>query len=374
MSTPQFVPPSPDSASWEPAVAALGALMPSRVEFLKTRVVRAVTKLAGDPPDLRVRRIVTELVEIFLESDAHPRTAAKRAEPLMAELGIAEARAGRPVHHLEQIFAASHHVVSGTLNQVFGSLLSGGPMLLLRMQIKEYSNLLLFTASASLQTEHLRISRADSREQIHMNPVGPTGQKAPQRVRAVVAVEEELTERLRRDDRFIAQDSPGEVLVPEGVSVEEIEALAESQVVVGPLTTWRDLPDSMVLVCRAARLLSEGRVRDDRLVVPCADLITELLVAGNPVLTDLLVAKHLAVLETMTERRRNEIATTLLRWLETGSSASQLARELGMAPQTLHNRLARVRETFGEKLDDPTARLELIIALRAVLPHWTSPT
>jgi DNA-binding PucR family transcriptional regulator len=34
-------------------------------------------------------------------------------------------------------------------------------------------------------------------------------------------------------------------------------------------------------------------------------------------------------------------------------------------PQTVRYRLASLRETFGEALDDPAARLELALALRS---------
>jgi DNA-binding PucR family transcriptional regulator len=43
-----------------------------------------------------------------------------------------------------------------------------------------------------------------------------------------------------------------------------------------------------------------------------------------------------------------------------------MARELHVHPQTVRYRLAQLRELFGERLDDPDARFELALALRAV--------
>ncbi|MGZ4288348.1 MAG: helix-turn-helix domain-containing protein, partial [Solirubrobacteraceae bacterium] len=42
-----------------------------------------------------------------------------------------------------------------------------------------------------------------------------------------------------------------------------------------------------------------------------------------------------------------------------------VAKRLGVHPQTVRYRLARLRELFGEALDDPDERFWLELALRA---------
>jgi DNA-binding PucR family transcriptional regulator len=42
-----------------------------------------------------------------------------------------------------------------------------------------------------------------------------------------------------------------------------------------------------------------------------------------------------------------------------------VAKALHVHPQTVRYRLARLRELFGARLDDPDARFELELALRA---------
>jgi DNA-binding PucR family transcriptional regulator len=42
-----------------------------------------------------------------------------------------------------------------------------------------------------------------------------------------------------------------------------------------------------------------------------------------------------------------------------------VAEELQVHPQTVRYRLSQLRELFGERLDDPDARFELAIAVRA---------
>ncbi|WP_442885951.1 helix-turn-helix domain-containing protein [Aeromicrobium sp. Sec7.5] len=46
------------------------------------------------------------------------------------------------------------------------------------------------------------------------------------------------------------------------------------------------------------------------------------------------------------------------------------ARDRGAPPQTVHHRLKQCRDIFGTVLDEPTQRLELIVALRASQPEW----
>jgi DNA-binding PucR family transcriptional regulator len=46
-----------------------------------------------------------------------------------------------------------------------------------------------------------------------------------------------------------------------------------------------------------------------------------------------------------------------------------MARALDVHPQTARYRLARLRELLGEALDDPDARFELELALRARPPR-----
>ena len=45
-----------------------------------------------------------------------------------------------------------------------------------------------------------------------------------------------------------------------------------------------------------------------------------------------------------------------------------MARALALHPQTARYRLARLRELLGDQLDDPDARFELELALRAQAP------
>ena len=68
--------------------------------------------------------------------------------------------------------------------------------------------------------------------------------------------------------------------------------------------------------------------------------------------------------------RRIDTGQFLLEWLLRGVSLAQLARDLQIPKQTAHYRAQTLRDLFGEDLDDPRHRFELIIALRCALPRW----
>ncbi|MGH2953674.1 MAG: helix-turn-helix domain-containing protein, partial [Solirubrobacterales bacterium] len=59
------------------------------------------------------------------------------------------------------------------------------------------------------------------------------------------------------------------------------------------------------------------------------------------------------------------LADTLRAWLDHHGEVAKVASELHVHPQTVRYRLGRLRERFGDALDDPAARFELSLALRA---------
>ncbi len=62
--------------------------------------------------------------------------------------------------------------------------------------------------------------------------------------------------------------------------------------------------------------------------------------------------------------RRKALADTLLTWLQT-RSISQTADQLHIHRQTARYRMNQLRTMFGPDLDDPEARFELELVLRA---------
>jgi hypothetical protein len=139
--------------------------------------------------------------------------------------------------------------------------------------------------------------------------------------------------------------------------------LARSPAAVGPVveparavTSLRPARRLLSLVGPAGDGAAPPRV-DDHLVDLALDAAREPLAA--------LAARRLAALEDRTEASRERLAETLLAWLELQGSAPAVARRLHVHPQTVRYRLGRLREALGDALDDPEARFELLLALRA---------
>lgn len=78
-----------------------------------------------------------------------------------------------------------------------------------------------------------------------------------------------------------------------------------------------------------------------------------------------LARRRLAPLEGLTPNARARMLETLRAYLEQRGSAPAMARALGLHPQTVRYRMRRLRELFGETLEDPDARFELQASVRA---------
>jgi hypothetical protein len=91
----------------------------------------------------------------------------------------------------------------------------------------------------------------------------------------------------------------------------------------------------------------------------------ELLLGTDPQLAGEFAHRRLAPLaEVAGAATRANLALTLQAWLRSPGQRKTIAHELGVHPQTVRYRMARLRELFGELLDDPDGRFELELALR----------
>jgi DNA-binding PucR family transcriptional regulator len=93
--------------------------------------------------------------------------------------------------------------------------------------------------------------------------------------------------------------------------------------------------------------------------------MADLFVLGAEGLAERIAARRLAPFEELTEKARARMAETALAYVRRGGNSVAMAEELHVHPQTARYRIARLRELLGEQLDDPDARFELELALRA---------
>jgi DNA-binding PucR family transcriptional regulator len=100
-------------------------------------------------------------------------------------------------------------------------------------------------------------------------------------------------------------------------------------------------------------------------LIVAEDHLPALLLAAEPALAADLARSRLAPLAHLAPGPRERLAATLKAWLDQPGQVQAVAAALGVHPQTVRYRLKQLRELFGERLEDPEARFELALALRA---------
>ncbi len=361
------------------------ALIPShRLATLQRQICRSVQGRTARTLEPWLAQLVADAVETFVDSDGQASLAADLLAGTFRELGEQHARRGGDVHVLSRGFARARAAVLAALPVTLGEDVSGAAVARLRHDIVAFLSLLHQHARAAHdrtqrilampledRSAQLRVAlfrrgtTADLETLARSAAVDPGGM-----LRAVVATTAPLPASLLRHGDTLAGLHPFEALVPAQWHDDDLALRGAEQVVAGPPATLHEVPDSLHLARRAAALLRDRTTTDDRTVVPCADLAGPLVVGGNPYLNEMIVAKRLLSLEQTGVRRRVQLGELLLEWLERGIPLTRLAVVLDVNVQTAHSRMKVLRDLFGDALDEPAARLELILALHTVLPRW----
>lgn len=171
--------------------------------------------------------------------------------------------------------------------------------------------------------------------------------------------------RLGRAGLVVERESEGVAVIdatPEqGRSARMRRLLAGTAAVVGPAVDWRLAP----LSYRVARTLAaQGRDGDDGPIL-AEEHLARVVLSAEPHVVDRLAARVLAPLDAVSEAKREVLEATLLAWLIHWGQRAPIAARLGVHPQTVGYRVARLRALFGEALEDPDARFDLELVLRA---------
>jgi hypothetical protein len=152
------------------------------------------------------------------------------------------------------------------------------------------------------------------------------------------------------------------IVVPHPVALErETEHLAQRlglSVAVGPTVELAETQVSMRLARRALALGAPGGPP-----VIAERRLAEIALLGAPEVA-VLRRRLLAPLDSQTPASRARLEATLLQWLRHRGAQGAIASELGVHPQTVRYRMARLRELMGETLEDPEQRFALEMALR----------
>jgi hypothetical protein len=144
---------------------------------------------------------------------------------------------------------------------------------------------------------------------------------------------------------------------------ELVSALGRRRAALGPVVPATEAWQSARRARALHRLVSEELIQEQ---LPAAEEhLAELMVHGDPGLAEDLAGTRLEPLESRSPSSRQRLLETLSAWLDHQGNVPQVAEALQVHPQTVRYRLAQLRELFGEKLEDPDARFELALAVRA---------
>jgi hypothetical protein len=135
------------------------------------------------------------------------------------------------------------------------------------------------------------------------------------------------------------------------------------QIVLGPTVSLRAAPESAERAHAVLRLSQAGVIEAGGFTL-ADDHLGVLVAHGDERILAELAARRLAPLDGETAASRARLTDTLRSWLDHQGEVARIAAELHIHPQTVRYRLARLREAFGDLLDDPAARFELALALR----------
>jgi hypothetical protein len=363
-----------------------GEIDPIAAEILKS-IAREVPEYAR-PLEGRfgrgIRRGVGEALAQFVALIRDPDAGRDSGREVYLALGRGEQRAGRTLDSLQAAYRIGARVAWRRFADACRRAGVGAePLALLAEAVFAYIDELAADsvegfAQAQAEVEDLR--RRRRRELVALLLADPPADAAdvtaaaraarwdvPAGLAALACPEDALarvTRRLPPEALATVVDGEGCVLLPDPEGPGRAEALAraaeEARLALGPTVPPAEVGESWGL---AASLLRSGIVADSLLRVD--DHLANLLLFRSRDLAARIAARRLAPLADLTPKARGRMRETALAHLRHDGNAVAMATEMHVHPQTARYRIARLRELLGEQLDDPDARFELQLALRA---------
>src|SRR5215217_6296290 len=155
-------------------------------------------------------------------------------------------------------------------------------------------------------------------------------------------------------------------LVPPPIRHTELEtAVRDRRAALGPEVPWQEAAVSFARAREVLRLAEGGGIEGEEALLVAESHKLSLLLGADRRLARDVAESALAPLESETELSRERLGSTLDAWLRHRGRTEAVAKALHVHPQTVRYRLAKLRELFGARLDDPDGRFDLELALRA---------
>ena len=334
-----------------------------------------------------VRRGVSEALRQFVALIRDPEGGRGVGRDVYVELGRGELRQGRTLDSLQAAYRVGARVAWRRISAAGRRAnLDAEALSLLAEAIFAYIDELSADsvegyAEARAEVEDQRRRRAHDLAALLVRepPAEPADLRAaaelanwtlPRRAAAVACAKEDLASIARRlpaDSLATVLEGSGCILFPDPAGPGRADLLeraaGEATTTQGPAGALAELPESWSLAKATLRAAQAGAVPGAGLRRADDHLADLLLFEGNAMVTR-IASRRLDPLNELTEKARERMRETALAYVRHGGNAVAMAAALHVHPQTARNRIARLRDLFGDQLDDLDARFELEIALR----------
>lgn len=363
---------------------AIPAIMQRIIETVPEQIPAYVSARDGRYGENLTRGVTAALEQLMsLPGTARP-ALSPETRALMAYLGAGEFREGRTMDALLGAYRASARIVFRDLSAECARLGMGMSVVIdlgesIWAYIDELSSVSAqaYAGAQSARAGVLERRRTDlasalvrggMEEKEIQRLAGIAGWRLPSRLAVVVLpadAEADIRDRLVRAG--LVMEGDGELVSvldasgDRGRRARLLTLIGDVPAVVGPAGDWHLVPHSY----RVAHTLAGQEVAAVGAPVFAEDHLARVALGAEPRVVEELAARVLAPLAALSEAKRAVLEETLLSWLLHWGQRARIAAELSVHPQTVGYRVGRLRELFGDALEDPDARFDLEIALRA---------
>ncbi|MGP4028680.1 helix-turn-helix domain-containing protein [Actinomadura sp. 3N407] len=369
-----------------------------------TREIRRQLPEYAQPSDSeygrRVQETISVTVEHFIDTVGRPAYDREGLAAIYARLGAHEARKGRALDSLQNAMRLSSQVACRRFIEQAYRL--GWPSETLALLTDSMFLLLGTVANAAAEgyaaaQEKLASARERHRNRLRdllvvdpppsleaLTDLSRAADWGPTSTIGVIALRRPVSRTAHVVPPMVLADweGPAPYLVvpdPDGPGQDRLLArlVREHPGVIGPTVPLNRGAVSLLWARRAVELVERGVLPCDG-VVRCVDHVAVLAASLCEDLIDAAAVRHLGPLLKLPAHRRRTLAATLLLYLNCGDNAITAAERLHVHPQTVRYRIRSLQEMYGGDIVDPDTRLDMSIALNALLrfpaPAATSGT
>jgi hypothetical protein len=393
----------PSAEPWRELPSRIGELMRPHVPALSDEVIGAIRdQIPAYRRPLRgrfgaaLRRGVEEALGQFADLVADPELDRSGAERVYRELGRGEYRERRTLDALLEAYRLGARV---SWRRVSGIAIEANvdrrTLALLADAVFAYIDSLSAlsaegyaaeqsAAAGEAERRRRRLARLMLEPSPDPDAIAAAAQEAGFKLPAQVAAlawrdgGRRLRSRLPADALALEDEGEegGVALLPDpgapGLANRLGRAAAQTTAVLGPTVATDRAATSAGRATVVLELIGAGLI-DVSGLVRADDHLAALSTHGDPGALGDLARVRLEPLDDETPASRTRLAETLRAWLDHQGEVARIASELHVHRQTVRYRLGRLRELFGDQLDDPQARFELALALRSPVSAGSEP-